>query len=168
MVLISARSIVGFWRLAIALVESMADVLISCSIFAPTSIASISFVVAWVSAGLLIQATVLAALLVCAFTLIESRNAVLRCIRIRIHVVFGGLLLGVDLALVVQRLEDLTGRQPVLALVRLWLLLVGFVLSLELLKEFPTSLVALLVVPRTIGINTITSAPIFLLLLCSS
>lgn len=168
MALISARSIVDFRRLTIALVESVADVLISCSMFAPTSIASISFVVAWVSAGLFVQATVLAALLVCAFTLIESWNAVLRCIRIRIHVVFGGLLLGVDLAWVVQRLEDLTGRQPVLALVRLRLLLIGFVLSLELLQELPTSLVALLVVPRTVGINTITSTPVFLLLLCPS
>jgi len=69
---------------------------------------------------------------------------------------------------VVQRLEDLAGRQPVLALVRLRLLLIGFLLSLKLLKEFPAALVALLVVPRTAGINTITSTPVFLLLLCPS
>jgi len=108
MILISARYIVDFRRLTIALIESVADVLISCSILAPTSIASISFIVAWVSAWLFIQATALAGLLVCGFILIESWNIILRCIRIWIHVVFRGLLLRVDLAWVVQRLEDLT------------------------------------------------------------
>jgi len=52
-----------------------------------------------------------------------------------------------------------------LALMRLWLLVIGFILRLELLEEFPTSLVGLLVVARTVGINAVTSASVLLLML---
>ena len=52
-----------------------------------------------------------------------------------------------------------------LALMRLWLLVIGFILRLELLEEFPASLVGLLVVARTVGINAVTSASVLLLML---